>query len=398
MIGAAKTRDESGKLGRALSVLRNYGMLSSSRFEARLGSFRRFLQSRNIHATFACPSSLLGRGQAIVDFLKVFDVAIHGMDHVDYKRMSPQRVESDVQQAISDFGSCSLNPMGFRAPYLRWSTDLIKVLAKSSLIYDSSNSVFWDVAGDDIPSQGGVRKLLEFYSSVNEYETPSLPRLEDGIVRIPVSLPDDEILLERLRMNRPSDLFACWRRMLMESYEKSELLVLQIHPERFDECKIALGRLLKEIKKRNIWVATLSDIASWWLARNEVNLTIDAQMRVDCKDIDRITITSGSETKEPGEKVPSQMLLHISPNHPLYERALELGFVISSSGYTIRPDLVREADLLEIARKERLLQKSLWPNDFQSAFCLTGDIDALSVRDFIRRLSGRGWGGFGRCL
>lgn len=398
MIGAAKTREKSGKLSRAVTVLRNYGMVSPNRFEARLDSFRGFLQSCNVPATFACPSSLLGKGRATVDFLKAFDVAIHGMDHIDYKRMNPRRVENDVQQAISDFELCSLNPMGFRAPYLRWSTDLIKVLAKSSLIYDSSNSVFWDIAGDDISSQGGVRKLLSFYSSENESETPSLPRLEAGVVRIPVSLPDDEILLERWRMNRPSDMLACWHRMLMESYGKSELLVLQIHPERFDKCKLALGRLLNEIKKRNVWIATLSDVASWWLARNKVSLTVDSQMRVDCEGTDRIRILSGSETKQPGEKVPSRILIHIMPNHPLYKRALELGFVVSPSGYRIRPDIVREGDLLEIARKEGLLQKSLWPNGFQSAFCLTGDIDALSVRDFIGRLFVRGHGRFGRCL
>ncbi|MFQ6127884.1 MAG: polysaccharide deacetylase family protein [Thermoplasmata archaeon] len=388
MIGATKTRGRFSKLGRAVSVLRNYGMVSSNRLEARLHTFRRFLKNNRCPATFACPSALLRRGRGLVNFLKDFDVAIHGMDHIDYKNMNLQRIESDLNQAISDYESVDLEPKGFRAPYLRWNRDLIRALCRSGLTYDSSNSIFWDVGGRDLASLKEIQKLLNFYSSTNEEDTPSLPRIEEGLVRIPVSLPDDEILVERLMISHPTDLFAHWSEMLKKSYEKSELLVLQIHPERFQTCEEALGRLLEEVRNRNIWVGNLEEIASWWLKRNAARLSVDSDMRIDYENPNSMVVKIWNEIKEGGEMVPRESLIRISSKHPLYRRALELGFVFSedsSSGFPIDEAVVQESDLIEIGKRRGLLQKGLWPHDYRSAFCLTGDIDALTVGDFLKR-------------
>ncbi|MEE9116685.1 MAG: hypothetical protein V3U09_07295, partial [Thermoplasmata archaeon] len=182
-----------------------------------------------------------------------------------------------------------------------------------------SSSVFWNVGGRDLASQKEVRKVLDFYSSEYEADTPSLPRIEDGVVRLPVSLPDDEMLIERLAIAHPKELLAYWLEMLKRSHERSELLVLQIHPERFPICKEALGHLLEEVRKRNVWSATLGEVASWWSKRNGA------------------MPAEGDATKTRG-----------------------------------------------------LLDMGLWPQDHQSAFCLTGDIDAMSVGDFLRRTISRG--------
>jgi hypothetical protein len=382
---AVESRGQAGRMSRALRILSNYGMVSSDRFLNRLESFGGFLRASGLPATFACPSALLGTSQRLVDFLKDFDVAIHGMDHVDYKNMSRKGIESDVRQAISEFESWGLRPRGFRAPYLRWNKDLVEVVGNSGLAYDSSHSIFWDVTSSDLTSLGEIRKLLSFYSSTYEGETPSLPKIDGSIVRIPVSLPDDEILLERMMMKHPSDLLECWLEMLEESHQKSELLVLQIHPERFDACREALQHLLSEVRKRNIWVTTLQEIASWWQTRNKVRLTVDRRMQVDYNDVDGVGANVRNETVERGESVPDETLVNIPSDHPLYARVIELGFVISSSGCGISRDVVKESEFLEIGRKKGFLQKSLWPNGHQSAFCITGDIDALSVGDFIRR-------------
>ncbi len=318
MKGAARSRGGFGRLGRAFSVIRNYGF-SSHRLEESLDSFREFLQDNDCPATFACPSALLRRSEDLVGFLKEFDVAIHGMEHIDYRTVTAERIGSDLRQAISDFESVGLNPSGFRAPYLRWNRDMIMALARSGLAYDSSSSVFWNVGGRDLASRKEVGKVLDFYSSEYEVDAPSLPRIEDGVVRLPVSLPDDEMLIERLAIDRPEELLAYWLEMLKKSYERSELLVLQVHPERFPICEEALGHLLEEVRKRNIWNATLGEVASWWIER------------------DGAVSAEGDATKARGS-----------------------------------------------------LDKGLWPQDHQSAFCLTGDIDAMSVGDFLRRTVSRG--------
>jgi peptidoglycan/xylan/chitin deacetylase (PgdA/CDA1 family) len=318
MKGTTESRGGFGKVARALSVLRNYGV-TSERFEESLEAFRRFLQKNRCPATFACPSALLGKSDSLVAFLKEFDVAIHGMEHIDYTEATVNRIEGDLRQAISEFESVGLKPSGFRAPYLRWNRAIIKALASSGLAYDSSESVVWGMEGVRFASLNSVRRVLEFYASEKEDDSPSLPRIEHGVVRLPVSLPDDEILIERLAIHNPEDLLSYWLGMLRKSYEGSKLLVLQIHPERFPICEEALGSLLEEVRTRNVWNATLSDVASWWKER------------------------SVSSPKE-GESVSTA-------------------------------DLPREG---------------LWPEGHQSAFCMTGDVDAISVRDFLRRTVAEG--------
>jgi peptidoglycan/xylan/chitin deacetylase (PgdA/CDA1 family) len=309
-----ESRGGLGKLGRAFSVFRNYGM-SSQRLEESLESFRRFLRKNNCPATFACPSSLLDKSAHLVAFLREFDVAIHGMEHIDYSEVAIDRIEGDLRQAISDFESVGLKPNGFRAPYLRWSPAMTKALASAGLKYDSSTSLYWSVGGLDLAERKEVRKVLDFYSSGYEADTPSLPTIKDGIVRLPVSLPDDEILIERLSVSHPEELLAYWLEMLNTSYRESELLVLQIHPERFPVCQEALDLLLKEVRRKDIWNATLSEVAAWWTERNESRLVGEGD----------------------------------------------------ADGTDAGP----------------------WPEGYQSAFCMTGDVDAMSVGDFLRRRSSR---------
>jgi peptidoglycan/xylan/chitin deacetylase (PgdA/CDA1 family) len=260
---------------------------------------------------------LLEKSRSLVAFLREFDVAIHGMEHIDYTQTTATRVEGDLRKAIIDFESVGLKPNGFRAPYLRWNRAMIGALAGSNLLYDSSSSLYWNVGTIDLAAQKEIGKVLEFYASEDEAKAPSLPRIEDGVVRLPVSLPDDEILIERLAISHPEDLLAYWLAMLHKSYRKGELFVLQIHPERFPLCEEALGYLLTEVRGKEIWNATLTEVASWWTQRNESEL-----------DDGENTTTHGPRS-------------------------------------------------------------GLWPNGHQSAFCLTGDIDAMSVSDFLRRRSSR---------
>jgi hypothetical protein len=51
--------------------------------------------------------------------------------------------------------------------------------------------------------------------------------------------------------------------MLDETVKASSLLVLQIHPERFDYCGEAVRRLLDDATDAGLWMASLSEIAEW---------------------------------------------------------------------------------------------------------------------------------------
>ncbi len=387
MKGASRSRGGFGRLGRAFSVLRNYGF-SSHRFEESLDSFRRFLQDNNCPATFACPSVLLEKSEDLVGFLKGFDVAIHGMVHIDYRNVTAGRIKSDLRQAILDFESAGLNPSGFRAPYLRWNTDLLKALRSAGLTYDSSSSVLWNASTGRGSLRNQVADLLRYYGSRLEGDYASIPRIAEGTVQLPVSLPDDEILVERLRISRSDRMVRFWSSMLRDSYERRRLLVMQVHPERFEICEGALDRLLKDVKERNVWVTSLSEVSSWWLRRCAAEVQVDGDRRLEYDDKLGFVIEAGEEVFQPGDLVPTESLVRISPRHRLHSKALEIGLVPStgsSEGYRVDDSVRNENNLIKIAEEKNLLRKSLWPDGHRSAFCLSGDIDALTAMDFVRR-------------
>jgi len=79
------------------------------------------------------------------------------------------------------------------------------------------------------------------------------------IVRIPFSLPDDEILVDKLNYGE-REISKIWIRMLEEIERTNTYFILQLHPHRITELKNALKNLLKEATDRNIKIMPLSEI------------------------------------------------------------------------------------------------------------------------------------------
>lgn len=392
MARAMRARRFSERPLRAISVLRNYGVVSKKKFEDRLESLQDFLHSRDIPATFSCPSNLLGESTKLIDFLRGHDAAIHGLMHTDYKGLPSDTIREHVLESVSDFKKKGLQPNGFRAPYLRWNTDLLRALRSAGLTYDSSSSVLWDASIGRGLVRNQVSDLLSFYGSKLESNCPSLPKIVEGVVQLPVSLPDDEILVERLRISRSDGMIRFWSSMLRDSHQRRRLLVLQVHPERFDICQGALMGLLQQVKERNAWITSLSGVSSWWKRRCAVEVRIDAERRLDYDDMLGIKMEAGREVFQQGDRVPAETLVRMTPGHRLYNEALEIGLVPTrnAEGYHVDDSVRTEEDLMLVAEKENLLHKSFWPDGHRSAFCLSGDIDALTAMDFVRRPLSRG--------
>jgi hypothetical protein len=51
--------------------------------------------------------------------------------------------------------------------------------------------------------------------------------------------------------------------MLDETLNSNSLLVLQIHPERFQYCDQAVFRLLNDATIAGFWMASLTEVAEW---------------------------------------------------------------------------------------------------------------------------------------
>ena len=101
-------------------------------------------------------------------------------------------------KAIRLFRKHSIPFTGFRAPYLHWNEDTMAAVETYEFRYSSNEVVLWDVVDLESlkPSQRvGWVKAKAFYRPRDACDTFVLPFRRRGFVEIPVSLPDDEILL-----------------------------------------------------------------------------------------------------------------------------------------------------------------------------------------------------------
>jgi hypothetical protein len=57
-----------------------------------------------------------------------------------------------------------------------------------------------------------------------------------------------------------------WVTMLDATHVRGELLVINLHPERFALCRPALVALLEAARAKNVWCARLDEIARGWRA------------------------------------------------------------------------------------------------------------------------------------
>src|SRR5207302_7017858 len=102
------------------------------------------------------------------------------------------------------------------------------------------------------------------------------PHFEGKLLRIPTSIPDDEMLFDRLRITNPEEVGRIWSKVMQRAYDLGGLYTLNLHPERGILCKRALDTLLSYARSLPllVWVARLADIAQWWKERSQFRLNI----------------------------------------------------------------------------------------------------------------------------
>lgn len=260
-------------LRRIGTIAGRYGM-TAGLFVDRLDRFAETLASYQSPATFPVTAVMLSRDPAPFRRLhrQGIEIAIHGNTHVDLTRLTPAEQAEAMQQAVKRFRLAGLPCAGFRAPYLRYNPATLAAAARAGLLYDSSQAILWDVVDETSLDDTGRRawsEVVAFYAPHRATATPSLPTLVDGLVEIPVSLPDDEMLIERLGWRDVNRVAAVWLEILHQSHQRGELFVLQLHPERFDHCREALIQVLTAARAKGsaVWIASLHEIAHWWRHR-----------------------------------------------------------------------------------------------------------------------------------
>jgi len=382
--------------------------------------------------TIIVPALVLKRHRKLLRHLSNanLEFAIHGYTHKNFKPLGLHEQVSEIQKAKDVFNELEMPAYGFRAPYLSWNDYTNEAVEKSQLLWESNETIIWNGFRNFRVSKSRYFKesaVHELYEPLDAEKNAAIPRLEGKIIRIPVALPDDEILVDRLGIKDSEKIGQLWIEIMEDTYERGGVFVLQLHPERFRICQEAMEALLQRAVyyKPSIWITSMREIAEWWKEKSQFQFTFEAipkrGYRVRCECTDRAIILcrnlSSGASKAPFYQdysviedrefyIESENLKPCIGVHPrcskmIREFLTDEGFCYEvsdkNSEYSLFFDECEtfarkdEMDLLSrIAENPNpIVRYWRWPAGMKSAFVTTHDLDSVTITDFLLRLFGR---------
>lgn len=424
------SRGIKNSFSRAVAVSKRFG-ITSRKIESRLNTYVDITKEFGCMPTFPITAASLKRHPELIRKLrdKGVELAVHGYIHTDYAQLPLEEQIKHFERAIDIFKSCQIPFKGFRCPYLRWNGETLKAFNKLDFLYDSSQAMLWDIIGkNECRNQAwkAYKTLLDFYGPKNAKEYLVLPKFKSNFVEIPVSIPDDEALIDRLSIKDEDEIAKIWLMIFQQTYNRGELLTLQLHHERVLFWRDALETILQQARESNpsVWIATLKEIAEWWNEKNNFTFKIDQQgkgkYKINVKSLERATVlVRNCKVNKPtfdwanGYKsiddrnftIESSIKPFIGVKPGSSKEAIRFlrteGFVVEESNhpnnYGIYFDNLADFEEKDEKRISEMIENSnvpllrfwRWPNRAKSALAVTGDIDSITLVDFFLRLFGR---------
>jgi peptidoglycan/xylan/chitin deacetylase (PgdA/CDA1 family) len=422
VIFSMRHRGPGGAAARARSIVSRFGVTASP-MEDRLRRFDELTAEFGVRPSWAITACILDRNRkAILHFAeRGVEFAIHGLVHDDHSLRSLDEQRASIARAAELFRAAGVPYRGFRCPFLRGNAATDEAVRDLGMLYHSTQPVVFPTA----PSLGAReeeamrRTLRHLYSSaVDAGRIAVRPALRGGVIHIPVALPDDEIMVERLRLSE-AEQTAVWLATLDETWKQGELFTVQLHPERTDECAAALAATLAEARARRpaVWIATLERIAEWWRRRARTRLEVlpleDGRYRVRMdgdpaatllvrglpevdaqpwSGVDRVARAPELEVacgRRPvvgvSPQTPGSVLAFLAEEGFPAERGEDparFGAWVDADGSTDEKRILAMVD----ASDGPLVRLSRWPAGARSALSVTGDIDCMTLQDFALRL------------
>jgi len=424
LLVALKGKGLSNLARRSLTLARRYGLTAGKIADA-LRQFAVTLRPFECSATFPITAEVLGRNPRIIQELQAqgIEFAIHGYRHVDHSLLSLSEQLAWLSAARQVFARTSIEAHGFRCPYFRWNTGTAAALQQHGLLYDSSQTLAWDVLNrQETPA---YLHALNFYGARSATQYPSLPSFKDNLVRIPCSLPDDEALVERLALDTSDQMSDLWLAILRRTCELGELFTVGLHPERIGPCQTALISVLTQARSLTpaVWIARLDEIAAWWRDRTGTAITVTnlagEQLRLQVVGPTGTTVLARAVQADAVTKswadgyqrvdamtftvrCPVRPFIGLSPSSSpkLAGFLRQQGYIVETvqanynySYYLDQAEFTAEHERIVLAQIDGtdrpLLRLGRWPNGAHSALAITGDIDALTLWDYGLRLTGK---------
>ena len=219
---------------------------------------------------------MLAHGKSVKPFQDKFLFLLHGLYHIDHTFLESHVVPAHISRASEIFQTFGINEhLGFRAPYLRYNEHIRDVLVLNNFLFDSSRTIFVNDQKLQI-SQHDMEIINDLYRPEPFHETLSLPYSDGNLIELPVTLPDDEITIDRLSIQNKDDLLELFSSLSDKIFSHQEMFIMQVHPERIPFLFNTLKLLLKDmVKNRNIWITDLCSLAKWHKNISEASYIIN---------------------------------------------------------------------------------------------------------------------------
>ena len=311
----------------------------------------------------------------------------------------------------------------------------LEVFAALRFHYESNIAVLHDVVDLEAFTpliRSGFAKSLQLFQATPCNAYALRPHFEGELLRIPTSIPDDEMLFDRLRITDPQEVGGIWSRIMQRVYDVGGLYVLKFSPRTWGTLPTGPGNVTGVCA----WTTAArldnahGDIAQWWNERRLFTFSVTSlgnqrwQAEVACSE--RATILVRHLTVEDGpvrpwhgaderverrsfilnaatcpciavsQQTPQEVVTFLAeqgyaavrstrehmPNYAMYiDKPGGLGSALEVQTESKRT-LVEQIEALEMP----LLRFGCWPDGNRAALAISGDIDSITAQDFFLRI------------
>ena len=375
--------------------------------------------------TFPAPAILVARYPQIICSLQErgAEIAVHGYHHINLNDLPIEEAVAQLLLAVHTFERFGIEARGFRCPYIGCGNELLSSIPAGVFEYSSNQTIHWDIGGKDDHAEDSefFNTLERFYEAENSTQKLCLPWIRSNMVEIPVCVPDDLQLYDGLKFDSQA-IAQAWSHILHQTYLRGELFTLLFHTELASICDSALETVIWRARQYQpgVWIARLRDISDWWQEKSKFSVEINPismglNLSFTCTKRATILVRGlesiGSMPVWDGDyhyinsntlEVPAnpRPFVGLSENAP--ERTVAL---LREQGYIL--EIGESANLCGIYLDEESLTKlngdvklinyieaspnpmvryGRWPDGAKSSLCLTGDLDALTLKDYLYRL------------
>ena len=191
-----------------------------------------------------------------------FDIGMHGLHHDGrFAFLTEGEQRNRIVTAANRARELGIPSVGYRAPWLHRTKQMIRFLTEAAFDWDSS---FPDTDDSTIGyASTGSRTLFPFYPI---YKDCGLWK-QSSVLEIPVSMPQDWTLLYYYKLSEES-ILRVWKKKMEYIKSRGGLATFIVHPDQEDfghpKHHRAYRTLLKIIKEADPELITCSDLARRW--------------------------------------------------------------------------------------------------------------------------------------